>query len=1276
MDERSPRQPDSSGPPEESGDTPTRDVRPANPYRIPQRSPAPEGSEADGASGRPDTWDTPYPAAQGPTGEWSTLRADETPPTDTWKDWETPERSAEGAGSGWFSGEDRTGGAQDAEPAAQETPNRADDVWSRPAREPRDGGDAQPTEAPWGAGEPGGSPDATADASRSAGGSDDANRDTGDAYRGAHSGPRQGASAWDSTEASSTWGAGGQSGTWGEQSRGAHEGTDSGTAWNTGDQSTGGADDAPWSAHSEPQHSASAWDSTDDSPTWENSDRDAIRGDANSGARAGASAWGESSGDTSGTASWSDGGRGSSWSADDGARPSGVDDAPSWGTEDRGTAWGEQSPGAHEGTGSGAAWNTGAQNPGGTDDTPWSAHSGPQRSASTWDSTEDSPSWGTGGQSDTWGEQPHGAHEGTDSGTAWSTGEQDRPWGDTASGPQPSGTSWDEQPRTDDSWNTHSGPQTSSARSEGSDGEGRGTGDREDSWGGRTGETPHGPDTDGGSWAAGTGPRPVGADDSPSWGTGGQSDTWGEQPHGAHEGTGSGAAWNTGERDRPWGDTASGTSWGEQPPADDSWNTHGGPQATAGWGEQPGGTGDGWDAQPRGAHQGPGVDGDDRDPYGDDPHRQAEAWNASGGADGYGDDPRGDGRPGEPGYGDRWSGPQQGDGSGGDGRGGPPRDPGGTADGWDDWDGERPDGEHGGEAAPRGENFEYLYNGGDPAAQPPGEPERPRRKSRRGLVIGLVSAVVVLALVGGAASWYVLTLPQPEEATAEYEAAWEAQEYDRLAAVTTGGDPAEVIGGIADGIGVESFDVTVGEPVVDGGAGTASYEVAVGLSNAGDWGWEGELPLVRQDGEWLVDFSPEVAFPGLAEGESLARTAVWGERGRILAADGTRLDTPDISGSLQMLVGGMGEATEEDVERLGPAYRIGDNVGTSGLLSTYEARLAGQAATTILKVEAGTDVDSVEVTDENTVVSLDGAPGEDVVTSIDMGVQNAAANAIIDSSDPAGMVAIRPSTGEILAAVNVPGGFNRAFEGRYPPGSTFKVVSYNALLDGGMSLDSPFECPKEYNPGGWEFTNAGGAEYGSQTMTEAFATSCNTALVQAAVDNIDANTLLASAELFGMNAALSIGVPTFEPVYPLSEGAVMLGAQAIGQGQVETSPLHMATVPAAVADGNWRAPQLVTEPVAEDLPEPRPIPNAEALRTMMRAVITEGTAEDLPFQGEVYGKTGTAEFGTAEGEDEELPSHAWMVGFKGDVAFAVVVEGGGGGSSVAGPIAADFTNAL
>lgn len=586
------------------------------------------------------------------------------------------------------------------------------------------------------------------------------------------------------------------------------------------------------------------------------------------------------------------------------------------------------------------------------------------------------------------------------------------------------------------------------------------------------------------------------------------------------------------------------------------------------------------------------------------------------------------------------------------------------------------------------EGYEYLYGGAhgggydgydaDHGAAP--DPDEKPRKSRKGLLIGAGSGVLVLALLGGAIGWYVWQMPEPEEATAAFASSWEDQDYEALAETTRGDDAAEILGGIDAGLGVDSIDVDVGQPSVESGEGSASYEVTVSLTNADDWGWEGELPLVREDGEWWVDFSPEVAYPGLGEGEVLARTAVWGERGHILAADGSRLDTPESSGSLQMIAGSLGEADEDDIERLGPAYDVGDTIGVDGLQRTHEEHLAGEAATTIVMADAeeARGEGSVEATEENTVATLDGSDGEDITTSIDPNVQSTAASAIMDADDPAGLVALRPSSGEILAAVNVPGGFNRAFEGQYPPGSAFKIVSYSALLDSGMSTDATMNCPEEYELGGWPFRNAGEAEYGSQSVTEAFATSCNTALVAELGDRVNGEQLLASAEQFGMNQPLDIGVTTNEPVFPAVDSATMLGSQGIGQGQVLTSPLHMATLPAAIADGSWRHPVLVNEPEPTDLPEPTPIANAEAIRPMMRAVTTDGTAKDLDFQGEVFVKTGTAEFGTAEDadEDDELPSHAWMVGYKGDIAFAVIVDGGGGGSSVAGPLAESFANGL
>src|SRR5699024_5304994 len=113
-----------------------------------------------------------------------------------------------------------------------------------------------------------------------------------------------------------------------------------------------------------------------------------------------------------------------------------------------------------------------------------------------------------------------------------------------------------------------------------------------------------------------------------------------------------------------------------------------------------------------------------------------------------------------------------------------------------------------------GDGFEYLYNGGPAySGSPPGSgdhgpdshdpgPRPSGTKSRRGLLITVASIVVVLAMSGGGVLWYVHTMPEPQAATTAYAAAWEAQDYERLAEVTTGDDAPEILGGIDAGLGV------------------------------------------------------------------------------------------------------------------------------------------------------------------------------------------------------------------------------------------------------------------------------------------------------------------------------------------------------------------------------------------------------------------------------------------------------------------------------------------
>ncbi|WP_270685740.1 penicillin-binding transpeptidase domain-containing protein [Nocardiopsis endophytica] len=572
-------------------------------------------------------------------------------------------------------------------------------------------------------------------------------------------------------------------------------------------------------------------------------------------------------------------------------------------------------------------------------------------------------------------------------------------------------------------------------------------------------------------------------------------------------------------------------------------------------------------------------------------------------------------------------------------------------------------GGYGGPGGPGGPNGPF---GDDPAP-------KPKKRSRKGLFIGIAAAVLAVVLGGGVTAWFVLGRGAgPEGAADSYTAAWAERDYAAMAGLTTGGDAEKVLTAIDENLGVEKAAVELGEVAEgDGGTATAPFTATLTLSGVGDWSYEGQLPLVQQDGEWKVDFSPSAVHPELEEGTTLVRANVRGERGKILAADGSRLDTDDASGSIKMLTGAVGAATAEDVERLGAGYKEGDPVGQGGIQQEYEERLAGASSASIRIAEDGKEEETIEDPDAPVVATIEGEGGQDVTTAIDPAMQDAAAAAVTSQGKPTSLVAVRASTGEVLAVANNAAGFNRAFDGQYAPGSSLKIISYESLLENGMATTDQFNCPKE----ALGFKNAGDAAYGAQTMSEAFATSCNTALVQEVVQRLSGEQLTATAEEFGMNAELNVGIPARKPSFPQPDGEGMLAAQSIGQGQVISTPLHMATVPAAIADGSWRSPSLVTEPALEDKPEPKPIAHAEQIRPMMRAVVTDGTAKNSGFEGEVYAKTGSAEFGTASG-DEELETHAWVVGYKGDVAFAAVVEGGGGGGSVAGPVAAKFANAI
>lgn len=363
------------------------------------------------------------------------------------------------------------------------------------------------------------------------------------------------------------------------------------------------------------------------------------------------------------------------------------------------------------------------------------------------------------------------------------------------------------------------------------------------------------------------------------------------------------------------------------------------------------------------------------------------------------------------------------------------------------------------------------------------------------------------------------------------------------------------------------------------------------------------------------------------------------------------------------VVGSTGEITAELLEELGDPYRQSDVVGRSGLERVHERRLAGQPEQEARIMQGQTLV--------TTLLYREGEAPRPLTVTIDLRAQEAATAVLAPLARPAALVAVDARTGEVRAAAShPPGEFDRAFGGRYPPGSTFKIVGATALLADGLSGGDPVPCPPEVRVGGRDFRNAGGYGPGDISLLEAFARSCNTAFIEL-TGGLGPARMDEAATAFGFDVPYDTGVPAFGAAFPDPADDTELASAAIGQGRVEASPLHMASVAAAASSGTWRSPHVVREGI-EVVEQPLPLPATQPLRALMREVVASGTGGAARIDGSppVAGKTGSAQFGDGSA------THAWFVGFRGDLAFAVVVEGGGGGGAVAGPLAAQFLRAL
>ena len=372
------------------------------------------------------------------------------------------------------------------------------------------------------------------------------------------------------------------------------------------------------------------------------------------------------------------------------------------------------------------------------------------------------------------------------------------------------------------------------------------------------------------------------------------------------------------------------------------------------------------------------------------------------------------------------------------------------------------------------------------------------------------------------------------------------------------------------------------------------------------------------------------------------------------------------------ILGTVGTATAEIIEASDGKLQAGDQTGLSGIQRSRDDELRGLPD---VVVRTRRDAADGAIGEPRELYRRDAVDGTDVRTSIDAAVQAAAEENLAAVEPASAIVAIEPSSGRVLAAASGPGGggYSTATLGQYAPGSTFKVVTALALLRAGLTPDAVLECTPTIAVDGRSFKNyddyPAGAT-GSLALRQVIANSCNTALIDQR-STVSQGDLATAASALGLGQPLDIGVPAYEGSVPTDAGEVQHAASMIGQDRVLASPLVMATVAASVSRGAPVAPTLV-EPTPTSSAVEQPVTTDEALQlsALMRAVVEDGSGRflaDLPG-APIGAKTGTAEYGT-----ESPPrTHAWMIAIQGDLAVAVFVEDGAGGSRTAGPILESF----
>lgn len=595
-------------------------------------------------------------------------------------------------------------------------------------------------------------------------------------------------------------------------------------------------------------------------------------------------------------------------------------------------------------------------------------------------------------------------------------------------------------------------------------------------------------------------------------------------------------------------------------------------------------------------------------------------------------------------------------------------------------------------------------------------------------------ALVLTALLGITATVACETPPERPDALVTIRAFTDAlSDGDAALASSYTSSPERARGDLEQvfrALNRDGADFVVQALTTDGNPGTTAAFTLGAVWNLGEsaygpreWVFSTSGTARRDNGGWQIEWSPDVVVPGMEEGQQVrfrpqppdppeirdrtGKTMMSQQTVKMVSVDPARVTSPGSAANeleqllrpidssmtrsriLDVFASGRGNPVglvalrEDDYSSIADRLSRISGVGVSDQshLLTSTATLSSPVFSVLRDLwetrqeeSAGWTVELVDAQGSAAVLASEpGIPLEDVQTELDLDVQLAAQDSIDELGEPAIVVAIKPSSGAVLAvaqnaAADVQGPI--ALTGLYPPGAAFQPITALAAMSAGVVRpDDVVECPQhgEYEDVRVEAsTHADDADTQHVPFAEAFAESCETAIAQLATQ-LPESSLRDMAMRLGLGLRFdTAGLVSMTGVVPPVESGPDRVETAVGQGRLQATPFGMALVAATIARGSVPEPVLLTpQNGARDVSAPtitaQPVEEMEPLdhslindlKRMMRGVVTEGISERLSDLAGLIGTAGTAD----GGQDGER--HGWFIGIDGDLAFAVFVEGAG-----------------